>query len=161
MLMKLDDHLFVGDQRECQWLGNERPFVAVVHACKHPCHVKLLDYKGALPKEHPEYLVASRGSHLFLNQVDAPEARWFRMEPFTAALDFLDEWVPKGSVLCHCNSGLSRAPSIAMLWLAKRAKAFLGDSYPEAKAVFTRIMPGYSPGKGIEAFMAERWEEVG
>ena len=135
--------------------------VGMIDACKNRCHCTAVGYRGSLDKAHPEYLVARRGPHLALNIVDAPEAKWFRLEPFTAALDFLDFVVPQGAVVIHCNSGLSRAPSIAMLWLAKRAKAFLGTSYPEAKAAFTRIMRGYMPGKGIEAFLEERWETIG
>lgn len=160
MLMKVADHLFVGDQRECSRLGDPRPFAAVLHACKNPCHLQFVGYKGSLPPTHAEYLVARRGSHLAVNIID-PALPLFRTEVFLAALDFLDEWTPQGSLLCHCNNGLSRAPSIALLWLAKRAKAFLGSSWPEAKAAFTRIMPAYTPGKGIEAFIEAKWEEIG
>lgn len=160
MLLKLDDHLFIGDQKECALLGDPRPFVAVLHACKNPCHLQFVGYRGSLPPTHAEYLVARRGSHLALNIID-PALPLFRTEVFLAGLDFLDEWTPQGSLLCHCNNGLSRAPSIAMLWLAKRAKAFLGSSYLEAQAAFRRIMPRYQPGKGIKEFLRTRWEEIG
>ena len=161
-MIRVDDHLYIGDQVECSFLGDPRPFVAVVHAAKWPCHAQAVGYDGKtkIHPSHPEYLWAERPGHVFLNIID-PKEPLFRVEVFTKALDFLDEWTPKGSVLCHCNNGLSRAPSIAMLWMAKRAKAFLGSSYPEAKAAFTRIMGGYTPGKGIEAFLEEKWDKIG
>ena len=46
------------------------------------------------------------------------------------------------SVVIHCNQGLSRAPSIALLWLAKRAKAISSsESYAAAAQAFLEIYP--------------------
>ena len=156
MLIEVSFGLWVGDD-EVDRVGFAG---ACVHANKHPCHLSAVGYKGSLPKDHPEYLVARRGLDLYLNVIDAPLPTLFRLEPFQAALNFIDEQQRIREVAGHCNQGLSRAPAIAALWLAKRAKVIAGGSWPEAKAAFLKWMPAFSPGAGIDAFLATRWEEI-
>jgi hypothetical protein len=131
--------------------------VACLHAAKDPCHRIAVGYfKGNLPPSAPEYLTARRGASLALNIVDAP-VPIFRKEVFDAALDFIDEMLPKGRVYVHCNGGFSRSPSIAMLWLAKRAKTIPDGSFGEAQQAFTAFYPTYAPGKGIETYLSSNW----
>ncbi|HAM54148.1 MAG TPA: hypothetical protein DCQ64_01515 [Candidatus Rokubacteria bacterium] len=160
MLVQVSDRLTVADMEGCLPIGAEGPYAGVVHAAKHPCHVTVLGYKGALPKDHPEYLVVTRGSHRILNMIDAPTANLFRPELFTAGMDFIQERAGEGPVMVHCNQGLSRAPALALLYLAKRAKAIPGGSWAEAKEAFLVRMPTFAPGKGIEAFLEAQWEQL-
>ena len=150
MLIEVFPNLIVGDMERCA------NFDVTLHCAKSPCHQTMVGYKGNLAKDHPEYLMARRGNDLALNMIDPPEAKWFRHEIFTAALDFLDEHAGTRT-LCHCNSGLSRAPSIACLWLAKRAKVIPQESWLDAKAAFLTRMPSFKPGLGIDTFLTEHW----
>ena len=147
------ENLHVGGMDLCSWT----PAKAVAHLCKHPCHVNAVGYKGSLAPSHPEYLMAKRGRQIFGNLVDAP-VPIFRKEIFDAVLDFIDEALPKGPVWCHCNNGVSRAPSIALLWLARRAKAIPAETFDQARASFVLLYPSYEPGKGIETFLRHEWE---
>jgi hypothetical protein len=160
-----DLDLWIGDIESCKLPDSDGAppggWAAVLHACKSPCHQTIVGYTGSLPAEHPEYLWAVRPGHLALNMVDAPEARFFRPELFEVALDFLSAWHPKGAVLVHCNGGLSRAPSIALTYLAKRGRVLRRGSYAEAREDFTRLYRGpYAPGPGIAAFLNARWPEI-
>lgn len=153
-----DYRLFVADESACRSFGD-----ATIHACKDKCHRQAVGYgtKEKLPPTHPEYLVARRDLDLYLNIVDAP-VPIFRREIFTAALDFIDEvMVGETTLVVHCNGGLSRAPSIALLWLAKRAKTLVPFSFADARHDFvTQFFPDYAPGRGIETFLSEHWSEV-
>jgi len=149
--------LVIGDEGLCPIYGGE--FTGYrVHACKDRCHRAAVVY-DKIAASHPEYLSARRGTDLYLNIVDAP-VPIFRSEVFTAALDFIDEAKRIGLPIgIHCNQGKSRAPSIALLWLAKRAKVLPDDSYDAAVMEYiTRIDPwNYEPGQGIQTFLAGNW----
>lgn len=164
MRYDVDEALSFGDLDECPQHtegGGLRAWTAVIHAAKHPCHLRMVGYTGTLPVNHPEYLMAQRGSHLALNMIDPPQPL-FRLECFVRALDFIAEHHRAGRVLVHCNNGASRAPSIALLWLSKRRAVLPDDSYAAARAVFETMIPPntYAPGRGIETFLTTHWKEV-
>jgi hypothetical protein len=154
----------VGDEELCpiysitgSWPG------PMIHACKDRCHKAAVVYEGTLSKTHPEYLAAVRGTQLYLNLIDPPVAL-FQADSFTRALDFLDEHAPLGKpVAIHCNQGFSRAPSLALVWLAKRAKRIPDCSYQEARKAFESMIPPqvYRPGQGIESYLKDNWGAIG
>lgn len=155
--------IVVGDEALCLYYGG-RFAGYLVHAAKDLCHRNVVGYdtKTRLPVSHPEYLLARRGLHLVLNMVDPP-IPLFKAESFLGALDFLDEAINAGATPgVHCNQGLSRAPSIALLWKAKRQKTIPDDSYAVARGVFEAMIgPGlYLPGRGIETFLTETWQSI-
>lgn len=155
--------LTIGDEDLCPLAGGW--FHGwLLHAAKDPCHraAVVYDTKSKLLSTHPEYLMARRGNHLFLNLVDAP-VPIFKVESFLGALNFIDEAVKAGAKPnLHCNQGHSRAPSIALLWLAKRAKTIPDDSFAVARSVFEKMLPPgvYAPGRGIESFLSDHWYDL-
>lgn len=150
-------NLYIGGKKAC--FHNEPPGWAVIHACKNPCHAMAVGYTGSLASSHPNYLQLRRGSHLYLNLIDPPTPL-FMPESFKYALDFIDEYIGSRKVLIHCNQAFSRAPSIALLYLAKRAEAIRDTSYAAAFEDFLRLCPGYMPGEGIRTFFTENWESL-
>lgn len=153
------DGLFVGDDRYC---SHDRTGWAIVHACKHPCHVDAVGYSGNLSQDHPEYLVAPRENDLYLNIVDMDRKLSHEYtEPIVAStLDFVEEHIDSRQVLIHCNEGRSRSPSLAMLYLAKREGIIPKSSYPEAKSEFQERYPMYAPGPGVEAYLMDYWHDL-
>ena len=147
----------ITDQSGCY----RNPGRPVIHACKDPCHRRAVGYRtAALANTHPDYLATHRGNHLYLNLIDS-STPLFYTESFGIALDFLDEHTRSGCpIVIHCNSGLSRAPSLALLWLAKRAHALPAATYAEAADQFRAHMPAYAPGAGIAQFLATHWETL-
>ena len=148
--------LFIGALRECFF--TQRDDWAVIHACKSPCHQRALNYKGNLHKNHPSYLVYENGNHLFLNMID-PSEPLFMPPLFVEPLDFIEKHISKRKVLIHCNLGLSRSPSIALLYLAKRAKAINGERYRKATQDFVKLFPSYQPAGGIALYLNIHWLE--
>jgi len=149
------------------WVGNGDSCRAgdgdwsVVHACKNPCHVRAVGYQGSLPSSHPNYLVLARGQNLYLNLIDPPKPL-FMAASFGTFLAFADqEWLAGRKLLVHCNQGESRAPSLALLFLAKRRSALDNGSYTTARAQFEKLYPLYKPGLGIQAYFNRKWGELG
>ena len=160
MLTNVTHELWVADMEGCTHEDGKTP---VLHCAKDPCHRQAVGYstKEKLAPGHPEYLAARRGeNHLYLNLIDPP-LPLFKLESFQIALDFIDERMRRiGSVVVHCNSGLSRAPSIALLWLSKRMRRDPDETFAVARAAFERLLPSYAPGKGIEQFLTEQWGRI-
>jgi len=148
-------NLFVGNESDCFY--HEKEHWAVIHACKSPCHQRILCYTGSLPENHPNYLVYENGNHLFLNIIDPP-APLFKTQLFTQSLDFISNRISERKVLIHCNNGLSRAPSIALLFLAKRFQAISNENFMLAATDFKKLYPYYQPGRGIVCYLAQNWQ---
>jgi predicted protein tyrosine phosphatase len=73
----------------------------------------------------------------------------------------MDKHIGKRRVIIHCNKGESRAPSLALLYLAKRTPMLPSESYPTAAEAFrTKLCPEYQPGRGIEIWLSEHWNEL-
>lgn len=156
-MIQVADRLHVGTDRDCR-PGDDA--WAVVHACKSPCHQGAVGYRGSLPKNHPHYLVLEEERDLYLNLVDPP-IPLFMADSFTSFLAFASSRLEGGArLLVHCNRGESRAPSLALLLLAKRLGALPAGSFAKAREAFEGLYPGYRPGRGIETYLRERWEEL-
>lgn len=156
MQFQVTDRLAFGDGLACS--HDPSGTIAVVHACKDPCHRAVVGYSGSLSSSHPNYLVFRSGSHLFLNLIDPPRPLFMR-DSFVAFFEFVDEQIRERPVLIHCNEGRSRAPSLALLYAAKRLGLFGGDDYAAARAAFAQTFP-YAPGAGIASWLAANWNTV-
>ena len=146
--------LFIGTERDCFY--SERNEWAVLHACKSPCHQRALNYRGSLSPTHPCYLTYERGNHLYLNIIDPPQPL-FKPPLFIESLKFIDKHIKDRNILIHCNLGLSRAPSIALLWLAKRTDLISNESFQSAAISFKQIYPYFQPGHGISYYLTQNW----
>ena len=146
--------VFVGSDQDC---FTEKEGWAVVHACKYPCHVNAVEYSGNLPRDHPQYLSLVSAANLFLNLIDPP-VPLFMPESFSTFLSFANEHSRRGmNILVHCNQGASRAPSLALLFLAKGLGVLPNDSFDLAREHYVGLDPLYAPGKGIESFLRDNW----
>lgn len=158
-MREVAEGITVGAERLC---SRENPDVAVVHACKHPCHRQAIGYSGSLSQNHPDYLWARGDSDLYLNIVDKDHQKHRYMEPiFRAALDFIDDHRNERPVRVHCNQGRSRSPSIAMVYLAKRAGGIPDASYEEARSAFEDLYHRYAPGRGLHLYLQDHWADLG
>jgi len=150
------DCIFVGCDHEC---FDKREGWVTVHACKVPCHQRAVGYRGNLPHYHPNYLVLEKENNLYLNMID-PISPLFKMPLFIEFLRFMRKhWNEGKKVLIHCNKGNSRAPSLALLFLAKDIGTISNESYKKAKEEFRRIYPFYSPGIGIQIYLNKYWNK--
>lgn len=150
------ERLYVGTEEDCRYGNNEW---AVVHACKSPCHQKEVGYSGSLPNTHPNYLVLERENDLILNMIDPPRPL-FMPKLFIDFLAFSEKhWKNGQKLLIHCNLGESRAPSLALLFMAKYLHKISNISYENARLDFITIFPNYTPGLGIQTYLHQHWNE--
>jgi len=157
-MKEVHERVFVADDLSCTGGGIE---LAVVHACKNPCHQRAIGYSGSLPSAHPNYLVFEQGNNLFLNIIDPP-APLFMPPLFSNFLSFASRhWGEGRKLLIHCNRGESRAPSLALLFLAKHLSVIDSSSYQDARREFQAIYPQYAPGNGIQAYFTKHWNSLG
>jgi predicted protein tyrosine phosphatase len=155
-MIKISNRLFIGSQGDCVPLDNSW---VTVHACKTPCHQMALRYQGNLPSDHPHYLALEQGSDLYLNMIDPPTPL-FMPQLFTHFLDFAGQhFQEEKNILIHCNVGLSRAPTLALLFQAKHQRAISQESFDAAKADFENAHPFYRPNDGIQIYLREHWRE--
>lgn len=155
-MRKVHERLFVGTDSDC---FHEREAWVAVHACKNPCHQRAVGYRGSLPGSHPNYLVLEKGSNLYLNMIDPPVPR-FMPALFTEFLRFArGHWNAGKHILIHCNQGESRAPSLALLFLAKVVGILASESFDSARQAYLKFDPAYSPGRGIQIYLREHWNE--
>lgn len=154
---KVTDTLYYGDLIAGHTKGWDK--FAIVHACKDPCHKNCVGYTNNLPNTHPHYLSSERDNHLYLNMVDPP-VPLFKIESFHIFFEFMDRQIKQRPVFIHCNQGLSRAPSLTLLYMAKRLKLLPNENYKIARMAFEQKYP-YQPGKGIERFLTDYWDVLG
>lgn len=148
------------------WVGSDADFLAldqfgtewaVVHAAKDRWHRAFVGYKTVSAPQGPEYYTALRGKRLALNMIDAPDPKYINKGMVDAALAFIDAQLTllQGSdqLLVACNQGSSRAPTLAMLYLAPS----LSPNFETAVKVFTDLYPDYRPGNGVREFARIHW----
>lgn len=154
LMQLIYERIYVGGEHDC---FNQKEGWAVVHACKHPCHQDAVGYKGNLQNTHPNYLHLEKPNNLYLNIID-PQQPLFMPETFHIALNFLDKhWKAENKILVHCNQGLSRAPSLVLLFLAKRLKTISDESFEAVAERFLDLYPYFTPGLGIQIFLKQNW----
>lgn len=113
------------------------------------------------PKDHPNYIKFIKDNRFSLNWVDGGSHLydWTGVATFNEILDFIDKWIVKGQVLIHCDQGVSRSPTLGLLYLAKRAETIPNGSFQEAYKDFIKIYPIYSPS-GIAEYVSANWEKL-
>ena len=85
--------------------------------------------------------------------------KWSGPETFIRVLDFVDNWTKHKRVFIHCDQGLSRSPTLGLLYLSKRRNVIPSTSFYSANAEFQKIYPYYQP-KGIGDYVNNHWEEI-
>ena len=156
-MTKIHSNLFIGGDADCDACAINPEF-AIVHACK-TCHQQALKYSGALPPTHPNYLIYEHGSHLYLNMVDMPNELLpkFTHPIFECAMGFINREIKNKKVLIHCNFGVSRSPSLGLVYLASTG-VISNNSLEEAINEFEELYPKYAPGTGIILYMKHNWD---
>lgn len=157
-MIKVSENLYVGNDEDARHFSFDD--MSFVHACK-TSHQQGVGYTGNLSKDHPLYLVYERGRELFLNLIDAkfPLSPNFGDPIFKSAFDFIDKKIEDMEVLIHCNQGMSRSPSIALAYMAKK-DLLPNGSYKEASEQFTKLYPEYNPGAGIAHYLENHWDNI-
>lgn len=144
-------NIYVGSKEDLRYT-NEKDF-AFVHA------TKTIFIRG------DNEVINEEGNHLYLNWVDAKESKYFDFNKegvlvFIKVLDFIDKWVKSKNVFIHCDEGVSRSPTIAMVYMAKRTSSISNKDHVYAERDFGDIYEKYWAGKGISDFVFKNWFKI-
>ncbi|MFP4687650.1 MAG: hypothetical protein ACLFN5_06030 [bacterium] len=148
--------IFVGSNEDCFY--DRRPQWAVIHACQKPCHSGQLQYRGDPPEDHPDYLMFTRGNHLYLNFPN-PIKPFVEEKIFAEGSYFINNSYPHYKILIHSRSGISRAPALVLAYLAASGKIRRGN-YQAAKKDFLDLYPAYDPSPGLDKYLSNNWYEI-
>ncbi|MFA5952718.1 MAG: hypothetical protein WC807_20860 [Hyphomicrobium sp.] len=152
----ISNRLSYGDITTCRQRLPGNP--VVIHACKEPCHRHAVGYSDkSLAAHHPAYLALEKPGHLYLNMIDPP-VPLFQIASFHTLLEFT-ACAGDRPIHIHCNQGQSRAPSLAILLMAKQMSLLPNTGYGAARQAFESRYP-YTPGKGIASFLADNWNDI-
>lgn len=156
-MIEVYDNIFIGTDKHCTYQQVED--LAIIHACKHPCHVHIVGYEGNLSKNHPNYLIAKSDRHLVLNMVDMEREfhPTFTHPIMKASMTFIEKHINDRRILIHCNQGQSRSPSIALIYLAREG-VIDNSTIQNAAQEFKQLYPPYKPGNGIAKYITRHWK---
>ncbi len=160
-MIAISENLFIGSLIDLQHFSIEDD--AIVHATQ-TIHYKIMGWDRKINKAqkgHPNYIIWENTNRLSLNWVDGRAFLFDMSGPvtFIKVLDFIDEWITDRRVFIHCNQGMSRSPTLGLLYLAKRQNKISNDSFTSARVEFQKIYPLYQP-KGIADYVNQHWDEI-
>lgn len=159
-------NLFVGSLQDYENLYNQQDWY-IIQATKTPCHANALGYPQgqAAPKNHPERLIAVRDNKLILNMVDGEgydhlsnDIKQDINSLFEESLAFINKHIANNKVLVHCNLGMSRSPSIALMYLKKHTKIFDNLTAEQAINLFAnQIYFKYFTRSNMKEYIESNW----
>lgn len=160
-MKEITNNLYIGSLVDLQEFSLEED--AFVHATQ-TTHYQIMGWNWTTNKpnrNHPNYIIWEDNNRLSLNWVDGPAHlyKWSGPETFSRILDFIDSWIEERKVFIHCNQGISRSPTLGLLYLAKRLKTIPDDTFLSAKKEFMNIYPIYNPS-GISNYVNQSWIEI-
>ena len=160
-MIEITENLFVGSLLDLQSFSLEDD--AIVHATQ-TIHYNIMGWNRTTnkpDKNHSNYILWEDVNRLSLNWVDG-KAFLYNLsgaETFIKVLDFIDSWIEKRKVFIHCDQGMSRSPTLGLLYLAKRHKSIPDNNFFSASEEFLKIYPMYKPS-GIADYVNQHWSEI-
>jgi predicted protein tyrosine phosphatase len=90
--------------------------------------------------------------------IDTDNPSFFSKDMIDAALLFIEKYhATNWKVLIHCNQGESRAPALALLYLAAHLGVIPNESLQAAEQHFRTVYPDYHPRAGIREHLKAYW----
>ncbi len=151
------DGLFVGG-KESPELMDESEELSIVHVCDDAAFTNIARSEGNTDK-NTKFVKTTSKLILKLTNDESPNA--YEIGLFKEALAFIDAKLAiEHNILLYGDSGKSRAPSIAMIYIASKG-LIAKDSYEKAEAVFKKKhYEKYEPASGLGEFIKANWTEL-
>ncbi len=122
-------------------------------------HRSMLEYETRGAPEGKDYYFARKGDVLALNLIDSEDPTMIPDKVIDAGLKFIKEMQDSGTkLLVHCNAGMSRSPSIVLMYL--HAVGEMPQGFIGAERQFRHMYDKYDPGVGMRSHARTRWREL-
>ncbi len=157
---QIDDRLFLASSTDSQTVVQGS--FAVLLVCEWPCRFfeeQLGRPVSTLFQQQSEVLVGSGKPYLHL-ELSNQEIPNYQARDFNDALDVIARWRQTHDVVIMSENAESRSASLALLWLAFRAKKISNSSYRAARLDFTNLYPRYVPWPGLVIFLEQWWDSL-
>jgi len=154
-------NLWVGGNEDYSRVKNHKGW-SWLRCCKEAgpdCHREVVGYDTPGAPQGKEYLAARRGNLMALNCLDVDDPTLIPDEMIDIGLRFLKERYDKGDrVLCACNSGHHRGPTMMLMFL--RAIHEMNEGFIAAERKYRTLYPKYDPKTGMRAHARTRWKSL-
>ena len=150
-MIKIHDslELYVGTKEE--YAAANAADMSIVCAMNDGNGVSYRSVFGYTKLGDDNYLYGYSDNILFLNLVDAKDAKYIPKSIIREALDFIDHELEKGNgVFIYCSLGESRSPSIAFMYLMESG---LLTKDGDGVRAFYKLYPKYNPGMGMQQYI--------
>jgi hypothetical protein len=155
-MFKLAEKLYLAQCNESQ--GLLRQGYSLIYSCHWPCahsrHKKDLPQCIGIKKG----LKANGENQSVFIDITNLEIPNYSVEQFNLHLNLIDQVLKRDEVVLISERGESRAPSLALLWMAFRGKMISSSSFAAARSDFTRLYPKYVPWPGWVIFFEQEWD---
>lgn len=150
------DQLYVGNETAAP-VARDKGWPILTCCRSGPCsHRSMLGYTTQAAPPGDEYYFAQRGDWLALNLIDSEDPHFIPETIINKALAFIGEHHKAGKhVLVHCNAGMSRSPSIMLMYL--RSIGEMPYNFIHSERIFRTLYPKYQPAQGIRQYARAHW----
>ena len=161
MATEIINRLYIGDDADYE-KRKDKPGWSFLRACREGPggHRDVVGYAGrSAPKDKDYFYARPTENHMALNLIDADEPHYIRDEVIDPALKFIQERLDAGDrVLVACNRGISRSPSIVLLYLRHIKDLPMGSHHGIAQ--FKKLYPKYSPNTGMLHYVKSNYSRM-
>lgn len=153
------DHLWVGSDEDVPE-AKRRGYARLTCAKDGPDgHREMLGYTTLGAPKDKNYLFIRKGEHAAMNIIDVDDPEFISEKMLLQGIEFAQEMLAAGKkILIHCNAGMSRGPTTALLVMRSIGEA--PQPFNRAKKIFTTLYPKYSPGHGMECVARNMWDSL-
>jgi hypothetical protein len=153
-------NLYVGRDEDYEKHKNDPEF-RFARCCKYGPggHQQTLGYKTLAAPKDSNYLWVKRPNRIALNLIDQDDPGFIPEECIEKALEYIKDQLDAGKkVIVCCNSGHSRGPTTALLFL--RTIGEMPHSFVIAERIYRTLYPPYSPGQGMRQRARQMWDKL-
>lgn len=149
-------NLFIGSKYDCDECIDNSDYV-ILHVCK-TCHRELL---GDINSDDINYLIYKDSRNIYLNIIDMSEelSKIYTDYIIKEIIIFINMHIKNKYVLIHCELGVSRSASIALIYLAKEG-IINNKSFNKALPEFESIYRNYSPSYEFQSYLSNNWDTL-
>ncbi len=152
------NRIFVGNKDEIGLAREKGMFIVnAVRNCKgYECHKSVVGWKGnACDKNSPYYFYFSDLDALYLNLIDSNKVEYIPDQIIDIFLETVKEKLDNGrDVFICCSLGLSRSPSLALIYLLENN---LFDNNNSIESFREEFYQQYEPKQGFVDYIERKY----
>lgn len=158
-MKQISPNVYVGDDDDYEKVKDDKSW-AFLRCCKFGPggHKDTLGYTTQAAPEGKNQFWVKRGNLMALNLLDLDDPNFVPEEAIQQGLDFIRDNVDDKKVLVACNAGMSRGPTLGLMWL--RTIGRMPYSFMQSEKHYAHLYRKFDPGLGIEQFARMHWASL-